>query len=136
MTESQPLFVYFEDDQKSLEVLEIILNRIMNYSNLVYFTSSENFEAKISDLSTIPDIVFLDIHIEPHSGYEILKWLRENPAYETTKVIALTASVMVQDVSQLQEAGFDGLIGKPIAHKVFPRLIEQILNGESIWYIP
>jgi CheY-like chemotaxis protein len=136
MTESQPLFVYFEDDQKSLEVLEIILYRIMNYSNLEYFSSSENFEDKINNLPKIPDIVFLDIHIEPHNGYEILQWLRGNSTYETTKVIALTASVMVQDVSQLQEAGFDGLIGKPIAHKVFPRLIEQILEGESIWYIP
>jgi hypothetical protein len=42
----------------------------------------------------------------------------------------------VQDVARLQEAGFDGLIGKPLAHKVFPRLLEQIMNGEAIWYIP
>lgn len=32
--------------------------------------------------------------------------------------------------------GFDGLIGKPLSHKVFPRLLEQIMSGDEIWYIP
>ena len=43
---------------------------------------------------------------------------------------------MVHDVAQLQKAGFDGLIGKPIAHKIFPRLLESILADEPVWYIP
>ena len=43
---------------------------------------------------------------------------------------------MVQDVQKLQEAGFDGLIGTPIANKVFPRLVKNILAGEAVWYIP
>ena len=136
MTESQPFFLYIEDDPLSREVLEMILTRIMKYSRIDYFDNSENYPEKFHGLSQVPDVVFLDIQIRPHDGYEILKWLRDEPGFQSTKVIALTASVMVQDVARLQEAGFDGLIGKPLAHKVFPRLLEQILGGEAIWYIP
>ena len=136
MADSQPFFLYIEDDPLSREVLEMILKRIMKYSNIEYFDNSENFEDKFLSLPQAPDVVFLDIQIRPHNGYDILPWLRSQPAFQSTKVIALTASVMVQDVARLQEAGFDGLIGKPLAHKVFPRLLEQIMNGEAIWYIP
>ena len=118
------------------EEMEMILKRIMKYSNIEYFDNSENFEDKFLNLPQAPDVIFLDIQIRPHNGYEILPWLRSQPAFQSTKVIALTASVMVQDVTRLQEAGFDGLIGKPLAHKVFPRLLDQIMSGDAIWYIP
>jgi CheY-like chemotaxis protein len=84
----------------------------------------------------VPDVIFLDIHIRPIDGYQLLDLLRNEPQYQNSKIIALTASVMVQDVKRLQDAGFDGLIGKPIANKVFPRLVKNILAGEPVWYIP
>jgi len=132
----QPFFLYIEDDPFSREVLELIIKKIMKYTNLEYFIDSENYQERFLALEKAPDVVFLDIQIQPHNGYEILDWLRHEPKFKDTKVVALTASVMVQDVAKLQETGFDGLIGKPIAHRVFPRLLKQILAGEPIWYIP
>jgi CheY-like chemotaxis protein len=136
MPHTNASFLYFDDDIRSVEVLEIILKKIMGFSNFDYFLDSEDYPQKINELTKRPDIVFLDIHIPPHNGYEVLQWFQNNPAYSFSKVVALTASVMVQDVTRLQEAGFDGLIGKPLSHKTFPRLLEQILSGEDIWYIP
>ena len=43
---------------------------------------------------------------------------------------------MPSDVALLQQAGFDGLIGKPLVHKIFPELLHKILAGGPIWYIP
>lgn len=136
MTDTQPFILYFDYHLKSIEVLDIIVKKILKYSKFEYFLDSENFQDKIRNLPQIPDVVFLNIHLTPHNGYEILEWFLATPEYKDTKIIALTASVMVQDVAKFQESGFDGLIGKPLAHKVFPRLLEQILAGESIWYIP
>jgi CheY-like chemotaxis protein len=132
----QPFFLYIEDDPFSREVIELLIKKIMKFSNLEYFIDSENYQERFLAFEKAPDVVFLDIQIQPHNGYEILNWLRNEPKFKATKVIALTASVMVQDVAKLQETGFDGLIGKPIAHRVFPRLLNQILAGEPIWYIP
>ncbi len=136
MADSQPSFLYVEDDLLSREVLGTIFTKILNYSDLTFFENSENFLERMATLPTVPDVIFLDIHIRPNNGYELLEWLRADPKYNDTKIIALTASVMVHDVAQLQKAGFDGLIGKPIAHKIFPRLLENILADEPVWYIP
>jgi hypothetical protein len=43
---------------------------------------------------------------------------------------------MSHDIEQLREAGFSGLIGKPILKEIFPELVEKLLAGESVWYVP
>ena len=136
MSTEQPHFLYVEDDPHSREVLQMILTRVMGYKHIHFFENSENFMSRLQELPQVPDVIFLDIQIRPLNGYEILIQLRADPTYQSVKVIALKASVMVQDVARLQETGFDGLIGKPVAHKVFPRLLNDIFAGEPVWYIP
>jgi CheY-like chemotaxis protein len=90
---------------------------------------------KIRNLPIIPSVIFLDLKIRPHSGYEILTALQNDMNYQDTKVIALTASVMSHDVEQMKAAGFAGLISKPVVHRIFPELVNKILTGEPVWYI-
>ena len=47
----------------------------------------------------------------------------------------MTANVMSDELVRMQEAGFDGLVGKPVAYKIFPKLFENILKGEPVWYV-
>ena len=42
---------------------------------------------------------------------------------------------LASEVKQLQDAGFDGLIGKPVMKRVFPELLQRILDGEPVWYV-
>lgn len=81
------------------------------------------------------DLIFLDIHLPKKDGYEILKELKSNDKTKNSIVIALTASVMNQDIEKAKEAGFDGFIGKPIDGRHFSQTFSKILNGESIWSI-
>jgi CheY-like chemotaxis protein len=128
--------LYIEDDTSSRNVMEMLLRLGMGCSELTIFEDSSDFAERMRGLPYVPDIVFLDIQIQPHDGYQILKMLRADPQYRDAKVIAMTASVMSDDVSQLREAGFDGLIGKPIPGTMFPKLMEQILVGKPVWYVP
>ena len=91
---------------------------------------------RLKALPEKPDIIFLDIQVQPLNGYEMLKLIRSDPDYQDSKVVAVTANIMPSDVSHLQQVGFDSLIGKPLVHKVFPELVRKILAGEQIWYIP
>jgi two-component system cell cycle response regulator DivK len=136
MAEKQPSFLFVDDDANSREVLQVIINRIMGYPQLFQFEDSQDFMSRLRALPTIPDVIFLDILIQPIDGYEMLKLIRSDATYQASKVIALTASIMPSDVVMLQKVGFDGLIGKPIAHKLFPGLVQKILAGEPVWYIP
>jgi CheY-like chemotaxis protein len=65
----------------------------------------------------------------------MLQMIRDDSVYFKTKVVALTASVMNEEVERLRKSGFDGAIGKPITLSTFPVVIERIMNGESIWQV-
>jgi CheY-like chemotaxis protein len=134
MNNDKPSFLYVEDDRFSQEIMARLLKNL-GYSEPTIFKDSSDFLQRVKTLPSVPDIVFLDIQIGPLGGHEVLKLLRSDKAYQETKIIAMTASVMSSEVQDLRSAGFDGLIGKPILKKIFPELLEKILGGESVWYV-
>ncbi|MBN2303985.1 MAG: response regulator [Anaerolineae bacterium] len=127
--------LYVEDDPMSREAIRVILTRVVGVKHLTVFEDSANFMARLKALENQPDLILLDIHMTPFTGFEMLAMLRNDPAYQSTRVVALTASVMNEEVELLKRSGFDGVIGKPINVASFPRLLERVAQGESIWYI-
>jgi CheY-like chemotaxis protein len=130
-----PTIVYFEDDALSREVMRACLTRGLGYHNVTFFEDSADFDAKLEQLASKPDVIFLDIHMEPIDGFAMLKLIRQNKVCQSTKVIALTASVMNEEVKMLREAGFDGVISKPLNYETFPNALCRILDGEQVWQI-
>lgn len=132
---SDPVILYFEDDVLSREVMRVCLTRGMGYGNVWIFEDSSEFEDRLNSVGAKPDVVFLDIHMEPVDGFEMLRIIRQSEAFQSTKVIALTASVMNEEVKMLKEAGFDGVIAKPLDYDTFPNALHRILRGEQVWHI-
>jgi len=133
-TGTSQLFLYIEDDPPSRKVIEFLITRVLG-ARITVFEDTSNFVEKLHSLTEVPRVVFLDIHIGPINGYEVLSILRGEEAYRATPVIAMTASVTSDDVERLKQAGFDGLIGKPIRSQIFLELLKRILVGESIWFV-
>jgi CheY-like chemotaxis protein len=132
---SDPVILYFEDDTLSREVMKTCLTRGMGYHRIWIFEDSADFEDRLISVGLKPDVVFLDIHIEPIDGFAMLKQIRQSETYQATKVIALTASVMNEEVKMLRDAGFDGVIAKPLDYDTFPNALARILKGEQVWHI-
>jgi CheY-like chemotaxis protein len=130
-----PSFLYVEDDPFSREVITRLIKQNMGFPNLTVFSDSSDFIARVKSLPAIPDVFLLDIQISPLNGHQMLKLLRGDDTFKKSKIIALTASVMASEVKQLQDAGFDGLIGKPVMKRVFPELLQRVLDGEAVWYV-
>lgn len=126
-------FLYYEDDLLSRKVMQVLLTKKLGYTNVTIFENSADYLAKAQALSYTPDIILLDIHMQPHSGFEVLAGLRAVETFKTCKIVALTASVMSEEVDRLRIAGFDSVIGKPIDGNTFPDLLMRILKGENIW---
>lgn len=131
---SSPTFLYVEDDPMSCQVLQLLIEEMLGYP-ITIFENSEDFIERLHAVPVVPDVIFLDIHMAPYNGYEVLEMLRNDPDYQQVTVIAMTASVMAYDIEQLKAAGFDGLIAKPVRKRVFPELLERILAGESVWVV-
>ena len=132
---SELVYLYVEDEPLSREVMEMILSMGVQTSTYTIFENSKDFSERIDALNPQPDIVLLDIHMDPLDGFEMLNILRAHADYREVPVVALTASVMNEEVEKLREAGFDAAISKPVSITTFPALIQQIANRESVWHI-
>ena len=131
----QTAVLYIEDDPSSRKVMQLLLVGRMRLQHVTILEDSADFLARATALNPAPDIIFLDIHVKPHDGFEMLDMLRQSPQFADKPIVALTASVMNEEVQQLRTAGFSGCLAKPIDADVFQELFEQLLDGEEIWRI-
>jgi CheY-like chemotaxis protein len=130
-----PVILYVEDDAKSRTIMNLLLKSRMALEHVTIFEDSTDFLTRLRSLNPAPNIIFLDIHLKPYNGFEMLAMLRLDPVFRKTPVVALTASVMNEEVQQLRTMGFDGCLAKPIELDSFPEILERLLNGETIWRI-
>jgi CheY-like chemotaxis protein len=124
-----------EDDSSNRLVMKLLVEKTLSVKHYAIFEDSADFLSRVRNLPARPDIILLDIHVSPYNGFQMLQMIRADSVYFDTKVVALTASVMNEEVERLRKSGFDGAIGKPIALSSFPVVIERILNGESVWQL-
>jgi CheY-like chemotaxis protein len=127
--------LYVEDDPGSRKVISMVARMNSERYDMTIYENSVAFEERFLNLPKKPDIVLLDIHVEPYSGFEMLAIIRQHPEYDDIPVVALTASVMNEEIEMLQEAGFQGVVSKPLNLTEFPTLIDRIMAGEHIWYV-
>jgi CheY-like chemotaxis protein len=130
---SEAVFLYVENDELSREVMKTLLMRVLGYQQVIILETSHNFEEELARISPKPTVIFLDIHMEPIDGFEMLSLIHQQADYQKTSVVALTASVMNEEIRKLRESGFDGVIAKPLNYESFPRTLQRILNGEEVW---
>jgi len=130
------LFIlYVEDDDSNRTVMKLLMERSLKSKNYAIFPNSLDFINKFKSLPVKPSIFLLDIHVSPHDGFEMLKMIRSDPNYARAKVIAITASVMNEEIQRLRESGFDGAIGKPLNLSTFLPLLQIIADGGTVWSI-
>jgi CheY-like chemotaxis protein len=132
MTVADIVIVYVEDDPLSRQVMQLTAEHVLRIKNLIIFEDSTDIVSRIRALDKRPDIIFLDIQVRPHDGYEMVKMIRHDQELCDAKVVAITASV-VNAMEKLRDSGFDGMINKPVNPTSLLGLIERIVQGEQIW---
>jgi PAS domain S-box-containing protein len=61
-----------------------------------------------------PALILMDIRMPKMNGYEATRHLKNNPNTAEIPIIALTASVAMDEKDKIQAHGFDGFLAKPI----------------------
>lgn len=128
------VLLYVEDDARSRKVMRMATDD-MGLSSVYIFEDSTNFVERVHALDPKPNVIFLDVHVPPYDGFEMLNMLRQSEKFAGTPIVAMTASVMNEEVHRLRTAGFDGCIAKPLDMDTFPELVDLIVSGENIWRI-
>lgn len=128
-------YLYVDDDAYSCQVMQLVMRKVMGVERLVMFEDSSNFLRRAQALPQRPDVILLDIHVRPHDGFAMLSMLRSTPEFQNARVIALTASVMSEEIEQLRQHGFDGAIAKPLSVQTFPGLMQRVVAGDAVWHV-
>jgi PAS domain S-box-containing protein len=74
-----------------------------------------------------PDFILLDINMPDMSGYEVVRHLKQNAAYQGVILVALTGYGAEEDVRRIKEAGFHHHLLKPISLEI----LENLLRGDE-----
>lgn len=82
---------------------------------------AEDGEAGVAlALERLPDVILMDIALPGLDGIGTTRQIKDVATTSGIPVVALTASVMQTDRSRFEEAGFAGIIAKPIDVLTFP----------------
>jgi CheY-like chemotaxis protein len=125
------VIIVVEDDPNSyLATLDLLK---MEGATSIHCCSSGNSAVAMAETLPQVDLFLVDIYMPGETGYEIIKRIRNHPRLAHSRVVALTASVMYDDIRRVKEAGFDSFIGKPVRPARFANQVRQILAGETLW---
>jgi CheY-like chemotaxis protein len=112
-----------ENEATNRHLMEQIL-RIAGYETL---TATNGREALEMLATRHADLVLVDISMPVLDGYSMLALLREQPAYATLPVVAVTAHATPEDRQRALRSGFTEYLTKPFRPRDLLRLVERLL---------
>lgn len=123
--------VIIEDDPNSYQATLDLLH-IAGAQSVHICTSGDKAIALAQELPKI-DLFLIDIYMPGETGYQVVERIHAHPKLKNSKTVALTASVMYEDIRRMKAARFDSFIGKPIRPTRFADQVRRILEGEVLW---
>ena len=119
--------LYIDDNPSNLRLVEQIMAR---FPAVELLTAQEPLLGVELAEAHRPDLVLLDIQMEPLDGYGVLRRLRSRPALREVPVVAITAEATPRDVERALAAGFAQCVAKPFDVAQLIAAVEQHL-GQS-----
>jgi two-component system cell cycle response regulator DivK len=117
-----------EDNEKNMKLVRDILQHA-GHSTL---ETPSGLEGVRLARQRRPDLVLMDIQLPDIDGIEALRQIRADTALDTVPVLAVSASVMPEELRLISAAGFDAYVTKPIALKDFKSTVHRFLeHGRS-----
>ncbi len=118
------------DDSKSIREIEKRYLAKMGFSVL----EAKNGEEALKVLEENPDIkiILLDWHMPVMNGYEFLKKMRENKAWDHIKVMMVTTENQEKSVIDAIMAGANEYLMKPFDQEMLENKIRWLLEEASL----
>ena len=162
--EPEPLFdlnkITFEKGQilvvDDSESNRDLVKEYLSFVNLEVIRAENGHQALQFAQKYHPALILMDIRLPEMDGYQVTTHLKNNPNTANIPIIALTASVALNERAKTQAHGFDGFLAKPInisellaelsrylTHKmdskiseVVTSVVDNTLNPETITDLP
>ena len=77
-----------------------------------------------------PDLILLDVMLPLRNGFDVCRKIRENTAFQATKIIMLTAKGRDIEVTKGLALGADAYVTKPFGTKELLEQVRKLLDEE------
>ena len=118
------LILIVEDNERNAKLLRDVLGA-KGYRTFDTTTAEEGLKFARQQH---PALILMDISLPGMDGVTALREIRADPSICKTPVAAVTASAMPMDRRNIEKAGFDGYITKPISVKEFLAEVREIIG--------
>ncbi len=114
------------EDTPMLQMLE---RRMLEKMGITVTTANNGLEAVEQASQQRFDLILMDMQMPEMNGIEATRKIRETDP--ETPIVALTANVMKKHREQFEQAGSNGLIGKPIDRDELRRVLKHYLTNQA-----
>ena len=97
------------NQQIAVELMESVGAQVIVANN-----GKESIDILESSPDNTFDVILMDLQMPVMDGYEATKYLRANPRFDKTPILAMTAHAMVEEREKTQTLGMQDHITKPI----------------------
>ena len=116
-----------EDNPQNMKVVLMTLKP----HGYTLFQATDGEEALKVAISDNPDLIIMDVQIPKMDGLEVIRKLRQMPAFSQVPIIAVTAYAMKGDEEKAREAGCDAYLTKPVNTRQLPQIVAEMLSKQG-----
>src|SRR5260221_13999294 len=137
---NQALFLLVEDEVEQAVLLRRAFEKAKIVNPLQVVHSGEEAMAYLEaagpyadrDEFPLPKLILLDLKMPGIPGFDVLRWIRQQPQLQESRVVVLTASNEIRDVNLSYRLGANSFLVKPVDFDDLVRLT-QAIQGYWIW---
>ena len=107
------------------------LEFLMKQAGYSVRTAGDGQAALDSLVEECPDLVLLDVMMPNKNGFEVCEAIRQNPEWNSVKVVMLTAKGRDVDKEKGLAMGADEYISKPFATREVVDKVRTLLNPDA-----
>jgi CheY-like chemotaxis protein len=143
MNERQTILLV-DDSENDLELMRIAFKKADFNSPLQEVHNGEEAIAYLKGESPyddrnkfpLPAVMLLDINMPMKNGFEVLDWVRTQPALERLSIIILTASMRREDVERAFGLGANSFLVKPTDLKELIKMLHCLRDWLGYNHFP
>ncbi|WP_040299548.1 response regulator [Arcticibacter svalbardensis] len=116
------------------EINRFVVNKLLSTWG-IHVEFAENGQVAVEKVTSRPyDVILMDVHMPVMDGFDAARSIRSynQGQFKSLPIIALTASVMQNDLDEIMLSGMDGYIIKPFVQAELRLKISNLLKEAAL----
>lgn len=108
-----------------------VLSLILKLDGYEILTANSSDEAIHIMTNTRPDVILIEASMPGMDGYEVCRWVRNNPAMAHVSVVMLSGESDIEREHHARHAGVDATLPKPVNPSAISQEVRAVLQRRS-----